>query len=806
MRRILPICCLLTFMTIFATAQLKTKGVVVGHIIDSSIRKPLEYVSVAICNKNDSSIISGAISNTQGDFRIDKLGNGNYFARLTFIGFETKNTAPFTINNQSKTVDLGIVPLSASTQSLSEITVRSEKSVYNNSIDRKIYNVDKDIMSQNGSVSDLLQNIPSVQVDLDGNVSLRGSESVLILINGKPSVLMGTNRASVLQQMPANSIERIEVITNPSAKYKPDGTSGILNIILKKSNNQGLNGSISGNVGNSERYNSTLSANYNTGKINFFGTYGFRQDDRPRSASDVRTMTDITTGKKQFFDQYNTEYARPVSHLGRLGLDFSPDERNTFGVSGTFNYQSFFRTETSGTIIKNNERTAISNVDRLRADNEFERETEIIGNYEHKFDDEGHELQIEYSYQGSFEEEDNKYTNVNHIPVAPDSYDNTLIQQGDKERLLYVEYAWPVSENIKIEAGYVGEFDSSDLNFKGEYLDPATGNWVKDVEKSNRFLFNETIHAFYSTFGHTLGSFSYQLGLRAEQSNIKSHLVTTGEIIPSNYFRLYPTVHFAYKLSESGELQLNYSHRVNRPEGDDLNPFPEYRDLYNIQVGNPHLKPEDIHSVEFGYQWQGDVFSIIPTIYYRYKYNGFTNITEAISETVLRTTKMNLSNDQSTGAELIMSLKQNGKLNVNLSTNAYYQTIDASGLGYNASKSAFSWFSNVNANVNLSESTLLQVNSYYRAPRLTPQGKYLSEYQVNLGVRQDFLKKKLSAIFTISDVLNSVRRRAVIDTPWMIQNTNRVRNSRYLYLGFVYHFGSSSKKEKNNSLEFDNAI
>jgi Outer membrane protein beta-barrel family len=262
----------------------------------------------------------------------------------------------------------------------------------------------------------------------------------------------------------------------------------------------------------------------------------------------------------------------------------------------------------------------------------------------------------------------------------------------------------------------------------------------------------------------------------------------------------------AYKFSDAVELQLNYSRRVNRPESEDLNPFPEYRDPRNIRSGNPRLKPEYIHSIEFGCQWQNDKITVVPSIFYRQKYNGFTAVTEAINDSTLLTTKTNLSSDQSAGFEVVVSGSAGSIFSTNLSANAFYEQIDASNLGFSNNKSTITWSGNASCNVNLASATMIQVNSNYRSSRLAPQGEYRPSFVLNLGIRQDLFDEKISAILTASDILKTLDRKTDVNTYWLHQYVVNTRDSRIFYLGLTYHFGEPAKKSKEKSLQYDNGL
>jgi outer membrane receptor protein involved in Fe transport len=700
-------------------------------------------------------------------------------------------------------LDLGKLYISESTTILGDISVTAQRSTFVNSIDRKTFNVGQDVMSKTGSVSELLQNVPSVQVDIDGNVSLRGSDNVMFLINGKPSSLMGTNRAAVLQQMPASSIEKIEIITNPSAKYKPDGTSGIINIVLKKDKSLGLNGQASVNAGNDNRYNANFSVNYNPGKLNVFGSYSIRQDERLRYTDDNRKHFISNTDTISYIHVLSRDYSRPLSHIVRVGADYKINSHNTLGMTSNYNYRSFIRHANDVNLWQSTDLTITKDYDRTRRDPEYEKDLELSANYAHSFTKEGHELTIDYTTSYSREQEDNHYSDIYRVPVTSPTYDNTLIKQGENQSQFSIEYVNPISENIKIEAGYNLESRKSDMDFFGEYYEPFSDLWIKDVAKSNHFIYKEIIDVLYGTYQQKLGKLGFLAGIRVEQAFLNANQVTTDTVMKNRYFRIYPSLHIAYKLSDLHELQLNYSHRIRRPEGDEMNPFPEYADPYNLRVGNPHLKPADVHSVEFGYQYKKNSTTFLSTIYYRYTYNGMTDITRYINDTVKLTTRENLTKSGSAGLELILSKTIGNLGNINLSTNIFNSTIDASGLGYSTNKSIIAWNANLSAGINLSKSTVLQITSSYSAENLTPQGRQLPSFVINTGFKKEFLKRKLVLIATVSDVFNSLKNRTIIDTPELYEKIIRRRSARIIYAGLTYTFGNQKKKKE---IEFDNKL
>ncbi|MCX6238607.1 MAG: TonB-dependent receptor [Bacteroidia bacterium] len=769
-------------------------------------KQPIEFANVVLQTGSDNTQLGGTSTDAKGKFSFDKIADGKYKIVYSFIGFEQQETPVVVLTEKNRAINIGILELAVSSQEINEVAVIGERSTYTNSIDRKVFNVGKDVIGKTGSVSDLMQNIPSLSVDIDGNLSLRGSENVMVLINGKPSALMGTNRAAVLQQMPANSIERIEVITNPSAKFKPDGTSGIINIVLKKNKGLGLNGTIMSNIGNDNRYNGNVVANYNTGKVNVFGSYSIRQDDRLRYTLDTRKRTDLTTHAIDYTNMDAQEKARPISNIINSGIDIKINDHNDFSISGNYNHRDQIKTGLTSTRNEDQNNLMTKNYDRSRIDPEYEHSLEYTINYKHAFEKEGHELTIDYTSSASKEQEDNHYTNTFKMPVENPTFDNTLIKQDDSESQFSVEYSNPLSKTSKFESGYILETRKNDMNFYGENFNPVSNAWEKDFVKSNQFIYNEYIHVLYATFEKEFGKFGILGGLRAEQALVKSHQITTDSVINNNYFRLYPSLHLSYNVDDAHELQLNYSHRIRRPEGDDMNPFPEYQDPYNLRIGNPRLKPEEIHSVEFGYQYKNKATTITSTVYYRYTYNGMTSITKYLNDSVLINTRFNLSKSSSAGFEFIVATTLAKIINVNFSSNTFFNTIDASSLGYSNKKSNVSFSLNLNSSVNFTRSSMLQFNSNYVSERLTPQGKQLPSFVMNMGFRQEFLKKKAAFIFTVSDVFNSLRNNSELNTPELYQYVSRRRSARMIYAGISYTFGKQLKKSKENTLKFDNQL
>ena len=790
-------------VSLTVSAQSRFPGVISGKITDAQTNTPVEYANIVLRDTITHTMVTGMVSDSTGFFRMKDIPLGTFYLEYSFIGYEKQRTKTFVISRKHPKTDLGELTLSSSAINMKEVTVTGERNMMINRIDRKVFNVQKDIQSQTGTVSDMLQTIPSISVDIDGNISVRGSGNITILINGRPSVM--TSSAN-LQQMPAALVEKIEVITNTSAKYRPDGTGVIINIILKKERKAGFNTILGANAGNNSRFNTNLQLNYNTGKVNIFGSYGFRQDYRFRSG-DLNSQTiDTVTEQSSCLVQTSSGSSRSISHLVQLGTDWSMGKKDVAGISGTYNFRENKRSNTDENLYKDNNQQPDEQYTRTLNGKEGEQSAGVTAFYEHVFNREDeHILRTDVEYQQETEKEDDSWTNDYTIPLYPQGQDHTLGNNANRELNISVDYSRPLWENASLESGYQQIVQISDRDQTVEHLDPESGKWYTDTTATNHFVSNQTVYALYGTLTCNWKKFTMMAGLRAEETTVNLNFITLDTLTKSNYFALYPTVHLSLA-SGKNEWQLNYSRRVNRPDGEDLNPVPEYRDPRNIYVGNPDLKPEDIHSLEFGYCFRPENFTFIPTLFYRYKINGFTRVTTSVNDTLLKTTIENMAKDQSAGLDISGSWQAGKVMNLNFSASGFYSVIDASNIGYSGDKSTFSWNAKVNASFNITKTTLFQVFGQYRSEVLTPQGYRLPTWVVNLGFRQDLWKKRISLIATVSDLFNSQTNKTMVNTPVLVQETTRRRDARVIYVGLVFNFGTNGKKAKEAKFEFDNGM
>jgi hypothetical protein len=530
-RCVLIAAALLSSCSLFA--QGRNGGTISGVVREDSTNRPLVFVNVVLFNQADSTIVTGKVTDENGRYQFDNVSAGVYILRYSLLGYGKKRSSRFTIDTARNAFDAGTVFLKESAVRLNEVTVTADKPLFSNSVDRKVYNVRQDILSKTGSISELLENVPSVQVDIDGTVSLRGSTAVQILINGKVSPLLGVSSGDALQQMPASQVERIEVITNPSAKFTPEGTSGIINIVMKKDAELGVNGSATANVGNSSRYNLSVNGNVNSGNVNLFGSYSIRQDERNTLNTVASTQRD-SLNNASYYNADGRAFARPLSHFATLGLDYRFNDADNAGVSGSYRYRGYTSNDITSERFANTSGSLFSDYDRNRIDYDHTVVPGLTAFVEHDFAGEDHRLRLEVTGSHMFDQEDNRFNNTYRFPAGAVEFDNTLIREHETKGEISLEYHHKLDEHATFDAGYAARFYRDDFDFQASYFDPAAQTFTLDMGKTNRFLYQEAIHALYATYETSFGSLVMLAGLRAEKAFVTSDLITTGLVVPND--------------------------------------------------------------------------------------------------------------------------------------------------------------------------------------------------------------------------------------------------------------------------------
>ncbi|MEE4176876.1 MAG: TonB-dependent receptor [Bacteroides sp.] len=778
-------------------------GVVTGMVIDDSSNEPLLFASVVLHSVRDSSLVTGAITNEQGVFVIEQVPEGKYYVAINYVGYPRKEFNGIQVTKSEPVYEMGTIRVEPGAALLSEVTVEAARELMEVGLDRRVINVDSELTATGGTALELMQNIPSVAVDFEGNVSLRGSSNVTILVDGRPSSLTGLSGSEALEQIPSNMIERIEVITNPSARYSPDGTSGIINIVLKKERRAGYNGMASLNASTGNRYTGSLNLNYKTGKVNFFGNYSGRIFNMEGSGFNFRTsfLNDTT-----FLDQ-DTRFENTMnSHNVSFGADYQFNDFNTLTASVMYNsWQRISDNFTDYNALDIN--MFLTDFFTRTSGNEMENQgMNYTLNYRKTFDQKLREFNadIVFSTRGMEIAENNlqRFIENNGKPaILPDLLENTSTNGDNWSLSFQTDYIHPLGEDQKLEFGgraYLREM-GSDFNFFN--YDPETQEWKNNTGLSNQFVYNEQVYAAYGIYSTMLGKYSLQAGLRLEQTYIEADQRTTNEVYSDNYLNLFPTVHLRRNFEQNQSLQVSYSRRINRPNNRYLNPFVSYTDPYDLSFGNPQLKPELINSMELGYTRFWKNTTINPSLFYRYTDGMITRFRTMDQNGIAYTTFENINRGTSYGAELILSQQLFPWWRANGTFSYYRQIIEGGDAMMEMRTDSYSWSARMVNNLNLGKGWDLQVNGFYRSPVVMLQGEMEAMYSADMGLRKNILDRKGTITLRVSDIFNTQKFRMYNYGDNFTIDMERKRNSRMVFVGFTYRINEYNNRRNQRSRE-----
>jgi len=794
-------------------------GHISGKVIDGNNAEPVAFATVALIKRSDNQIAKALQTDIQGGFKLDNVAYGRYLLRITFVGYATIIKDSISVNPNHKTINFGVLKMHAGKSALlNEVSVRSKKSSIQLGIDRKVFAVDQSLVSEGGSATDLLTNVPSVQVDVDGNVNLRGSSNVRILIDGKPSLIAGGNVSDILQSIPASSIETIELITNPSSKYDPEGQSGIINIVLKKNKSLGFTGTASVSAGTLQAFNSNVSLAYQHKKINIYGNYSHRQNNRSADGFSYRTRDAIQPNTVA--QQYNQNSLNTGGNNGnqiKAGIDYNLANKTTVSFSSNINFRDNDRIQNSITNGLNYPGALIQKQVTANEANNHGNNHDFNIDLSQKFKKPKEELTANFSL-GKGNENDVDNLNSEQYTYYPASkyFDNrqyNLNQGNNRNWNLQADYTDPIGKDGKLELGYRTTLSRADNSFIASVYDTSAKDFVFDPTISTQFIYDEKTHAAYGTYQQQYGKFGLQVGSRFEKTIINTDLVATNQSHVQNYFRIYPSVFLSEKLSEDQTLQLSYSRRINRPRDREINPFLDKSDPLSYRQGNPDLRPEDVHSFELSYAKYWKSTTLTSSIYYR-RTNDIIEFVRSLYDNtgVSITNFANFEYGTASGFEFIARTDITNKWNVTSNLNLYRNTLKGnSALGV-ADNDGFAWNANLTTNITLPYSFSLQVRGDYQAPQAIAQGHSKANSGVDAALRYDFYKRKASLSLNGRDLFNTRKFGYVTDDGTYQSNVNRRFQSRMFLMTLSYRFGrgggedsgKGKNKDKKNKDQQDN--
>ncbi len=768
-------------------AQQSDNGLIQGVVVDKESQLALPFATVAVYNESNE-VIEGGITNEKGAFEIPII-LGTYSILVEFMGYDDYQSDFFTLSRNNSPLELGTIELSSSLSQLDEVTVQGEKPLMELSLDKRVFNVGEDLANAGRTTSDILMNLPSVTVDSQGNVRLRGSDNVRILVDGKPSGLVSFKGSQGLQQLPASMVERVEIITNPSARYEAEGMAGVINIILKKENNQGFNGSIEGIVGSPTNLGLSANLNYRHKKINWFINYGIAERKIIREGN----LYQEAFGGDSLFITKQTVNGRlyTLDNNVRAGLDYYFNEKSVL----TGSYLLRRSDATRITDIRYNDFLFTPDNQQsysLRRQEELEKEpnAEFLITYKRSFEEKGHELTTVLTFLDYWENSDQVFTENTFSPEGIPIPSRSLLQTSindefEKQYLIQIDYTKPIGSEGKLETGLRSSFRNMENDFIVEEQDEQ-GNFNPLPGLDNIFLYQENIHALYGILGNKSNKLSYQGGLRAEYTDVKTTLVRTNEVNPRDYLNLFPSTHFTYNFNEENGLQLSYSRRVRRPFYNDLSPFMTFSDARNFFSGNPDLDPEFTDAIELGhikYFEKGTVFS---TIFYRNTTDKIERIRTVDNEGNATIRPENLLGEQSFGLEFATDYQIFPWWKIDFNMNFFYASVDGSNIEGNFMATTYSWNARQNSRFNFGNGITGQLRSNYEGRQRIAQGIRKGIFFMDVSASKEVLNSRGTLVLNIADVFNSRRDRYILEGQGFLTEGNFLNVRRQINLSLNY--------------------
>lgn len=758
-----------------------------GQVLDDK-GDGLPYVAVAFYNAKDSTYIKGGATGMNGRFSV-QIPSGNYYVKISFLSFTDR-----TINNiivTDKDVDLKKIGMTPSVKNLDEFEVVEEKRLMELDLDKRVFNVGKDITNQGAAATEILDNVPSVSVDVDGNVSLRGNGNVRVLINGKPSGMMGMTTADVLKQMDATQIEKIEVITNPSARYDAEGEVGIINIILKKDRREGINGSVNANFGYPNNYGGGFNVTFKRKHFNVFTGYGVSFRDSPRASSNNQIFTYPDTTFSYDSDSKTQQFS--LNNNFNLGTEIFLNNYNSFSIAGKYSlgngenethlvYSDF---DGFGEAVQTVKRDEIEDKDRNSYSLSFD--------YRKTFKKKDRLLTFSVTTSQRTDNENSVIIQTNNTVASENIQQRIFNNQGGNTWIANADYIHPIKKG-KIEFGIKQINKKVDNDYAVEQFNDTINNWEYIPGFKNLVLYDEVVSAGYLIFGKKVKKFSFQFGVRSEYTEVKTELVTTNEINNRNYLNFFPSVHFSYELKKENSLQLGYSRRIRRPHHYWLLPFFSFTDSRRNSSGNPNINPEYTDSYELGHLKNWEKGSLLTSVYYRYTTNTMDWIVFSDAEGITRSRPENLGVKDAYGLEFSGSKEILKWWTIRGSYNFFREIRDGEFDGIEYDVDTYAWSSKLNSKWTIKKKVNLQASGNYSAPKQSPQGETRARYSIDVAFSFDVLKGNGTVAFTGKDILNSRNRSSISYGENFVSESKFQWRSRYVRVSFTYRINQKKKR------------
>lgn len=785
---------ILLFLLFQLTLTAQTKQHQLSGKITDNNGEAVPYAAVAAFKTSDSSYVNGAASDMDGNFSL-KLANGNYYVKVSFLSFENKIIPNIIINNKDQ--KLPAIKLAPSSLKLSEFEFVDEKKAMEIDLDKKVFNIEKDITSQGSNAAEILNNVPSVSVDVEGNVSLRGSGNVRILINGKPSGLTGTSTADALRQLQGSQIEKVEVISNPSARYDAEGEVGIINIVLKKDNRQGFNGSINADVGYPNNYGAGFNLSYKKNAVTVFTAYQSSLRESPGYSSSIQTFTYPDTSFK--YTNRANRGRNEINNNFKLGTEIYLNEKNSITLSGNGNIGSAYNTVDVTYTDFDEANRPFQIVTRNEYEDKILSSYDVSFNYRKSFTQKDRLFTIDAQYSKNRDDEESIIVQNNSNDNLDNTYTSVYNFEGSKNILLQTDYIHPFENKGKLEMGYRGNYKSIDDDYAVSLMNKSINRFEVIPGYKNLLLYYENISAGYLMYGQKINKFSYQLGLRAEYSDVTTELVASNEINKRNYLNFFPSTHLSYQVLGENAIQVSYSRRIKRPQHWWLLPFYSISDLRNNFYGNPNLNPEYTDAYELGYMNYFKKGSLLSSVYYRYSTGVMERILISNNTGTTERIPTNIGIRNAYGVEFSGSYQLYKWWDLRGDFNFFREVTDGNYLNKNYFSDTYAWSTKLNSKWTIKKILGIQSSFDFNAPQNTTQGRQLARYALNMGASIDVLNGNGTISFNASDIFNT-RKRQSIDIGDNFYSEGEFQwRSRFFRLSFSYRINQTKKQfERNN--------
>lgn len=781
----------------------KINVILSGQVFDESNEQPIEYVIVKLTQGKNSKSVASTTSDNDGKFNLIVNSSGSFNLIMTLIGYESKTISNIKIENNSKAIQLESILLKPSSINLDEVVIEGNYKLKID-VDKKIYKIDRNALTANGTAGDILQNIPSVFVEQNGTVKLRGGR-VKIYIDGKPSNVFGISRSQILDYIPATLIESIEVINDPSSKYDADGSTGIINIVLKNSKKSGANALISLGAGTTDRYNGSVNFSYNFDKFSLFTSY----DVRSLNVGSVETKNRESnlSSSLRSVNQDRDFFSKTINQNWRVRSEYRFNKKNTLAFS-------FLNSDATDTDFNKTRYhhydglNLLSNVyDRQIDDEEKSKSNNISLSYTKKFKKTEQQLNFDLFYsKGTEDTEGYIFQNYYNIDLTPSStfpdQSKTYNTNNDKNIIGQIDYSQPLKKKAKLEFGLKTRYKTTDVDYRlDEYYIPLD-IYITNLLISNQFNYSMNINSGYATYRNKIKTFSYKFGVRAEQSNIQFMLGQNSEETKQNFTDFFPSVYFLKELKGNNKLSLRYSRRIDRPSLREINPIQQFNDPFFLNKGNPNLKPEYTNSFDITNTKSWKKNSISSSLYYRQSTGTVQRVILLDNTGVTTTNYQNLKNSNTFGAELASNFELYKWWKVNTSLNLNQISIDGTNIGSDFKTNNFSYNWKLNTNLNLWKNSVFQVSGNYQSEVRSPFIINHEQYYVNTSFKQYFMNKRLSLTLRCADVFNTLRRTYELDGSNFYVYSDYKKETRVFFVGLTYRlFGANKKIEEDEEEE-----